>query len=311
MTPEEIKKRLPSMYHQFIELAEVDITKDMMEVGPTATTSWVVSKSTRIPAPARPRACSPRVSARAVCTGSNRLGGNSLSRLLVFGDVPGSVRPTTCGRCHNAHGVGCGARRGRQPGVGAVRAESQSREPLHPARRAAAVDERPGRDHPQGRRTAGGVAKIDELKARYANVAVEGGRIFNPGWHLAIDLRNMLLVSECVAKAALARTESRGGHTRDDFPKMDSHWRNKLLVCRVAPGDAVVPDVTVTPEQQPVMRPDLLATFELSELEKYTPTINWPSTRTGRADHGCIRRETAGVARRRDRRGPAGLHRRA
>ncbi len=72
-------------------------------------------------------------------------------------------------------------------------------------------------------------------------------------------------------QAALARTESRGGHTRDDFPKMDSHWRNKLLVCRVAPGeaDAVVPDVTVTPEQQPVMRPDLLATFELSELEKY------------------------------------------
>ena len=115
------------------------------------------------------------------------------------------------------------------------------------------------------------LAKIDELKARYANVVVEGGRLFNPGWHLAIDMRNMLLVSECVAKAALQRTESRGGHTRDDFPKMDAHWRNKLLVCRVAPGeaDAVVPDVTVTPEQQPVMRPDLLGTFELSELEKY------------------------------------------
>ncbi|MDF2584696.1 MAG: sdhA [Mycobacterium sp.] len=83
-------------------------------------------------------------------------------------------------------------------------------------------------------------------------------------------MRNMLLVSECVAKAALQRTESRGGHTRDDFPKMDSHWRNKLLVCRAVPGDhQVVPDITVEAEQQPVMRPDLLATFELSELEKY------------------------------------------
>jgi succinate dehydrogenase / fumarate reductase, flavoprotein subunit len=84
----------------------------------------------------------------------------------------------------------------------------------------------------------------------------------------------MLLVSECVAKAALLRTESRGGHTRDDHPKMDAAWRNKLLVCRVsaanAAGDtAVVPNVDVVPEQQPVMRPDLLATFELSELEKY------------------------------------------
>jgi succinate dehydrogenase / fumarate reductase flavoprotein subunit len=117
------------------------------------------------------------------------------------------------------------------------------------------------------------LAKIDELKARYANVVVEGGRIFNPGWHLAIDMRNMLLVSECVAKAALQRTESRGGHTRDDFPQMDSHWRNKLLVCRTAPGESeknsVVPDITVEVEQQPAMRPDLLGTFELSELEKY------------------------------------------
>ena len=66
------------------------------------------------------------------------------------------------------------------------------------------------------------------------NVAVEGGRVYNPGWHLAIDMRNMLLVSECVAKAALQRTESRGGHTRDDYPAMDANWRNTLLVCRTA-----------------------------------------------------------------------------
>ena len=114
-----------------------------------------------------------------------------------------------------------------------------------------------------------------QVPADATDVVVEGHRQFNPGWHLAIDLRNMLLVSECVAKAALQRTESRGGHTRDDHPQMDRTWRNKLLVCKTVdgagdkPGDPVVPDVVVTPEEQPVMRPDLLATFELSELEKY------------------------------------------
>jgi succinate dehydrogenase / fumarate reductase flavoprotein subunit len=116
------------------------------------------------------------------------------------------------------------------------------------------------------------LAKLGELRGRIQNVSVEGGRAFNPGWHLAIDLRNMLLVSECVAKAALQRTESRGGHTRDDFPAMDSKWRNTLLVCRtddVATVDAMVPGVTVEAEEQVPMREDLLGCFELSELEKY------------------------------------------
>ena len=92
------------------------------------------------------------------------------------------------------------------------------------------------------------LAKLDELRGRLQNVAVEGGRVYNPGWHLAIDMRNMLLVSECVAKAALQRTESRGGHTRDDHPAMDANWRNTLLVCKtteVATAEAMVPRVTV------------------------------------------------------------------
>jgi succinate dehydrogenase / fumarate reductase flavoprotein subunit len=98
---------------------------------------------------------------------------------------------------------------------------------------------------------------------------VEGHRQFNPGWHLAVDMRNMLLVSECVAKAALERTESRGGHTRDDHPAMDPNWRKVLLVCRTAGGDTVVPDVSVTREDQIPLRPDLLELFEIGELEKY------------------------------------------
>jgi succinate dehydrogenase / fumarate reductase flavoprotein subunit len=106
------------------------------------------------------------------------------------------------------------------------------------------------------------------LRERYKRVRVEGGRHFNPGWHLAIDLRNMLIVSECVAMAALERTESRGGHTRDDHPSMDSTWRKTLLVCR-AEGDVVVPDITITREDQIPMREDLLELIEVEELEKY------------------------------------------
>jgi succinate dehydrogenase / fumarate reductase flavoprotein subunit len=79
----------------------------------------------------------------------------------------------------------------------------------------------------------------------------------------------MLLVSECVAKAALTRTESRGGHTRDDHPSMDADWRNTLLVCQAEGDDTVVPDVKVEKEEQIPMRSDLLELFEIDELEKY------------------------------------------
>jgi succinate dehydrogenase / fumarate reductase flavoprotein subunit len=108
------------------------------------------------------------------------------------------------------------------------------------------------------------VVALEELKQRARNIVVEGHRQFNPGWHLALDLRNMLLVSECVAKAALLRTESRGGHTREDHPAMDADWRKQLLVCTVN-GDGV----DVTPKAQIPLRPDLLDLFEYTELAKY------------------------------------------
>ena len=106
--------------------------------------------------------------------------------------------------------------------------------------------------------------RLHELKARSARLAVEGNRQFNPGWHLALDLRNMLLVSECVARAALLRTESRGGHTRDDHPSMEPRWRRRLLACSLI-GDRV----EVVEEEQPPMREDLLSLFKLEELRKY------------------------------------------
>ena len=125
--------------------------------------------------------------------------------------------------------------------------------------------------------------KLAELRQRFKNMQVEGHRQFNPGWHLAIDLRNMLLVSECVAKAALERTESRGGHTRDDYPSMDPNWRKTLLVCRTGDDDAVVPSINITREDQVPMREDLMAMLNLEELEKYfTPDelANHPARRS-------------------------------
>ncbi|MEV4899326.1 hypothetical protein AB0K48_59410, partial [Nonomuraea sp. NPDC055795] len=106
---------------------------------------------------------------------------------------------------------------------------------------------------------------VEKLKERVELVGAAGSRIYNPGWHLALDLRNMLLVSECVARAALLRQESRGGHTRDDFPGMNPEWRRKLLVCATPDGSAV----TVEEKVQPPMRKDLFDLFDLGELKKY------------------------------------------
>jgi succinate dehydrogenase / fumarate reductase flavoprotein subunit len=273
MPTEEIKRRLPSMYHQFIELAEVDITKDEMEVGPTC---HYVMGGIEVD-PDTGGAATPGLFAAGECSGgmhgSNRLGGNSLSDLLVFG---------------------------RRAGLGAadyVRALSDRPKPPQEA-----VDEATkmalapyeSHENPENPYTLHAelqqsmndlvgiirkkeeieeaLVKLHELRSRLQNVVVQGGRVYNPGWHLAIDMRNMLLVSECVAKAALERTESRGGHTRDDYPAMDANWRNTLLVCKtteVATAEAMVPGVTVVSEEQIPMRPDLLEVFELSELEKY------------------------------------------
>jgi succinate dehydrogenase / fumarate reductase flavoprotein subunit len=110
--------------------------------------------------------------------------------------------------------------------------------------------------------------KLSELSRRAEHVVVEGHRQFNPGWHLAVDLRNMLVVSECVARAALERTESRGGHTRDDHPVMDPEWRGTLLVCTRDPGSAEG-SVHVERQEQAPMRADLVELFELDELKKY------------------------------------------
>src|SRR5690606_7992403 len=110
------------------------------------------------------------------------------------------------------------------------------------------------------------LGRLVELKERIRKVGATGGRRYNPAWHLALDLRNMVVVSECTAKAALEREESRGGHTREDFPTMDPQWRRINLVCSLDSPDG---GVRLTREPVPAMRPELLALFDRAELAKY------------------------------------------
>src|ERR1700754_4078371 len=276
LTPEQIKKRLPSMYHQFMELAEVDITKEPMEVGPTC---HYVMGGVEVE-PDTGAANVPGLFAAGECSGgmhgSNRLGGNSLSDLLVFGRRAGLgaadyVRALLNRPQVSDEAVAEAAKLALAPFDGPSNGDkAENPYTLH-------LDLQDTMNSLVGiirnaDEVSQALVKLSELRERFKHVHVEGHRQFNPGWHLAVDLRNMLLVSECVAKAALERTESRGGHTRDDHPNMDANWRNKLLVCKtteVATADAMVPRVTVVPEEQVPMRPDLLEVFELSELEKY------------------------------------------
>ncbi|ORB62370.1 fumarate reductase/succinate dehydrogenase flavoprotein subunit [Mycolicibacterium tusciae] len=269
---EEIKRRLPSMYHQFMELAEVDITKEPMEVGPTC---HYVMGGVEVD-PDTGAAKTPGLFAAGECAGgmhgSNRLGGNSLSDLLVFGRRAGmgaadyvralSDRPTVSETAlDDAAKLALAPFEGPSNGDAAenpytiqLDLQDSMNTLVGIIRKADEVSE--------------AIEKLKELRERYKRIRVEGGRHFNPGWHLAVDLRNMLIVSECIAMAALERTESRGGHTRDDHPSMDAAWRKTLLVCR-AEGDVVVPDITITREDQVPMREDLLELIEVEELEKY------------------------------------------
>jgi succinate dehydrogenase / fumarate reductase, flavoprotein subunit len=278
MPADEIVRRLPSMHHQFKELADVDITKEPMEVGPTC---HYVMGGIEVD-PDSGSSSLPGLFAAGECSGgmhgSNRLGGNSLSDLLVFG------RRAGLGASDYLESL---ERRPVIDEADVIAAAAMALAPFDPPAEGEAA-ENPYTLHTELQQTMNdlvgiirtdgeireALAKLEEIRRRIPGVTVEGHRQFNPGWHLAVDLRNMLLVSECVAKAALMRTESRGGHTRDDHPAMDSGWRGTLLVCSVVGGadtaaGTVVPDVTVAPEPQQPMRADLLALFDLGELAKY------------------------------------------
>ncbi len=270
---EVIKKRLPSMYHQFKELADVDITAEPMEVGPTC--HYVMGGVEVDPdtAAASVRGLFAAGEVAGGMHGSNRLGGNSLSDLLVFGrraglgaasylDSLGGSRPSV-----RDADVDAAARRALAPfGTGAHREGAENPDLLQQELQQTMNDMVGIIRNADEMELA--CKKLEELNRRGRHVVVEGHRQFNPGWHLALDLRNMLAVSECVARAALLRTESRGGHTRDDYPVMDPEWRRVVLVCTQHPNSAEG-GIHVERKEQLPMRADLAELFELDELRKY------------------------------------------
>jgi succinate dehydrogenase flavoprotein subunit len=267
MPAEVIKRRLPSMYHQFKELADVDITKEPMEVGPTC--HYVMGGVEVHPDSAASFGSVEGLFAAGEVSGgmhgSNRLGGNSLSDLLVFGKRAGEHA--------SAYADGLTKR----PKVATADVESALDTALAPLNRQsgenpytlqqdlqAVMGDLVGIIRRAGELTEA-LKRLEELKLRVANVGAVGGRKYNPGWHLALDLRNMLVVSQCTAKAALEREESRGGHTREDFPKMSPEWRRINLVCSL--DDAG--DVVLERKPVPKMPAELIKLFDRTELSKY------------------------------------------
>ncbi|HZC73837.1 MAG TPA: fumarate reductase/succinate dehydrogenase flavoprotein subunit [Jatrophihabitans sp.] len=266
LSREEILRRLPSMHHQFKELADVDIAAEPMEIGPTC--HYVMGGIEVQPDTAATNVPGLFASGEVAggMHGSNRLGGNSLSDLLVFGKRSGE------GAVAYVKSL-----RGKYPSITEKQLTDCERVAVAPL----AHDGESAYDlHDELQqcindlvgliRTASelqdALNRIEKLKDRAKRVSAVGGRAFNPGWHLALDLRNMLPVAECMARAALLREESRGGHTRDDFPEMSAEWRQVNLVCaQNATGDSI--DVIKQPT--PAMRGDLLALFDTDELKKY------------------------------------------
>jgi succinate dehydrogenase / fumarate reductase flavoprotein subunit len=252
-----IRKRLPSMYHQFKELAGVDITREPMEVGPTC---HYVMGGVRVDADTTQATVSGLFAAGEAAAGlhgSNRLGGNSLSDLVVFGrraglhaalyakNLGGALRvdaaevdaiaqaalaPLSRSGGENPYAIQAELQETMQNLVGIIRTEREMQQALR---------------------------TIETLRDRAGKVRVDGGRVYNPGWHTALDLHSLLTVAECTTRAALERTESRGGHTRDDHPYTDDAWGKVNVVLRLRNGV-----VQVGREPLPEMPAELRALFQ-------------------------------------------------
>jgi succinate dehydrogenase / fumarate reductase flavoprotein subunit len=244
-----IRRKLPSMYHQFKELADIDITKEPMEIGPT--THYIMG-GVRVDGDTQ-MSTVPGLFAAGECAaginGANRLGGNSLSDLLVFGKRAGeyaaqftrknsratideaevqratdeAVKPFDRAQssAENPYAVQSALQETMQSLVGIVRTESEMQQAL---------------------------SQLDALKARAATASVIGHREYNPGWHTAIDLANLLTVSEAITRSALERKESRGGHFREDFPDKAVEYASfNIVTAKAADGGMAVRRLPIPP----------------------------------------------------------------
>jgi succinate dehydrogenase / fumarate reductase flavoprotein subunit len=234
---EYVKRKLPSMYHQFLELADVDITKRPMEVGPTCHYMMGGIRVDAETAQSSLPGLFAAGEAAAGLHGANRLGGNSLSDLLVFGRRAGLAAAK--------HANSTPA-----PSIDSAEIDQAERDALAPFQNK--DGESPYAIHrnlqDSMQKLVGifrnkedlerSLSEIDKVKHRLERVSVEGSRLYNPGWHLALDLKSMVTVSEAVALSALAREESRGAHSRTDFPNLDAAWGAKNNIIRRA-GEAM------------------------------------------------------------------------
>ncbi len=243
-TAEDIQRKLPAMYHQFKELGDVDITKEPMEVGPTAHYTMGGIRVDPETQQSRIQGLFAAGECAAGMHGANRLGGNSLSDLLVFGRIAG-LHAAKFAKGHSAATLDKGE------------IEDAAREALAPF------------DRPEGTNPfllhedlkdkmqtfvgiirneddlKKGVAELERLSEAVSRVKIEGNRHYNASWHQAIDMRNMLVVSEAMARAARLRKESRGAHAREDFPETDKgHFSKVNIVARKTPTGMEVAEVT-------------------------------------------------------------------
>ena len=243
---EYVKKKLPSMYHQFKELADVDITKGPMEVGPTCHYMMGGIRVDAETAQSSLPGLFAAGEAAAGLHGANRLGGNSLSDLVVFGRRAGLAAAKH-------------AKSTLAAAIDSQQIEEAAREMVAPFERK--NGEGPYAIHRDLQETMQNLVgifrteedlrraltELDKLKERAVRVSVEGSRMFNPGWHLAQELKSMLTVSEAVTRSALARQESRGAHSRIDHPGLDAAWGKKNNVI-VRDGGAMALRQTPVPE---------------------------------------------------------------
>ena len=254
---EHIKRKLPSMYHQFMQLAGIDITKEAMEIGPT--THYVMG-GIRVDGDSQ-MSTVPGLFACGECAaglhGANRLGGNSLSDLIVFGKRAGEYAAKFAQSNGNVS-------------ITAGQADAAARDALAPFERKSSegpyqvqealqetMQDLVGIVRAQGEMEQA-VSRLQGLKQRAASVGVSGNREYNPGWHTALDLTNLLTVSEAIARSALERKESRGGHFRDDYPDKDPAFATFNFVTRKGPDG----EMQLTRQPIPTMPEHLKAVIE-------------------------------------------------
>jgi succinate dehydrogenase / fumarate reductase flavoprotein subunit len=268
-SPEFIKRKLPSMYEQFLKLAKVDITKQPMEVAPTIHYQM---GGVRVDAETAASSVAGLYAAGEVASGlhgGNRLGGNSLSDLLVFGKRAGDAAAASAKKNPKAAAAGIDPAE-IEHAIATLMAPLDRPEGENPYRLMAEIQDVMTEHAPIVRDEAGlaaGLEKLDGLRARAEVCGTGGGQslAFNPGWHTAHDLRSLLVNAEALLRSALVRKESRGAHARSDFPKTDDQLASVNFVVEKTAGG-----MQVRPEPRPPM-PEYLADAVQRSYALYTP----------------------------------------